>query len=146
MAGALVLTGLVALACMGAAGHRLRWLCTRRRASDVVGTVVARDRQFTGRVNWTFPVVEFTTRDGRTVRRTFRQTARPTVGRKLRIVYDARALAHDQSPPPSGRLTITRVDAMIYSGWLVAWLWLMFAVGLVMLAGVLILAADSHLG
>ena len=58
-------------------GYQLLWLHRMRKASDVTGTVVARDRQFTGRSNWTYPVVEYTTRDGTQIRRTFQQSPVP---------------------------------------------------------------------
>lgn len=77
--GAIVL-GVLGLVLAGSAGRSLIWLHWMRKLSDVTGTVVGRDRQFTGKSFWTYPVVEFTTRDGRLIRRTFQQAARPTVG------------------------------------------------------------------
>jgi hypothetical protein len=83
VAGALAI-GIFGLVLTRSAGRLLLWLHRMRKVSDVTGTVVGRDRQFTDGVYWTYPVVEFTSRDGTQVRRTFRQIARPTVGRKLR--------------------------------------------------------------
>ena len=119
-------------------GYQLLWLHRMRKLSDVTGTVVARERQFTGRSNWTYPVVEYTTRDGTQIRRTFQQISRPTIGRKLRIVYDP--------SPPDGRKPSTRTglpfvskEPMIYSVRLVFWCWLMTAAGLAMLAGCIVI-------
>lgn len=43
---------------VGGYGYQLLRLYRMRKLSDVTGTVVARDRQFTGKSNWTYPVVE----------------------------------------------------------------------------------------
>jgi drug/metabolite transporter (DMT)-like permease len=69
---AAALLGILGLVLVGAASRWLLWLYRMRKLSDVTGTVVARDRQFTGKGHWTYPVVEFTTRDGTQIRRTFR--------------------------------------------------------------------------
>jgi hypothetical protein len=76
--------GILGLVWAGSAGRALLWLHWMRKLSDVTGTVVARDRQFTGRSYWTYPVAEFTTRDGIEIRRTFRQIARPAIGASWR--------------------------------------------------------------
>jgi len=134
--GAASLLLILGLVLVGTAG---RWLYGMRTLSDVTGTVVARDRQFTGRGSWTYPVVEFTTRDGTQIRRTFQQLARPTIGRKVRILYDPSA--------PDGRrrstrmgLTVVASEPMIYSIWAMLWLWLEIAVGVAFIAGGIALA------
>jgi hypothetical protein len=120
-------------------GRALLWLRRMRKLSDVTGTVVARDRQFTGRGYWTYPVVEFTTRDGIQIRRTFWQIARPRIGRKLRIVYDPSALPDGRS---RSRMGVTSVvgEPTIYSLWVVLWLWLMIAAGLAAFAACIAVA------
>lgn len=128
-----VVTGIAGLLLAGGSGYQLLWLHRMRKLSDVTGTVVATDRQFTGKSNWTYPVVEYTTRDGTQIRRTFRQLTRPTIGRELRIVYDPRA------PDGRGRTTSTGLpfvskDPVIYSVGAVLACWLMIAVGLGLLA------------
>jgi len=115
-----------------------------RKLSDVTGTVVGRDRQFTGKSFWTYPVVEFTTRDGRLIRRTFRQAARPRVGRKLRIVYDPIALPDGRSRSTSMGLTFVSDAPMIYSVWLLLWLWMLVSAGLASLAGCIALVAGAR--
>lgn len=68
---ALLMT-ILALAFIWWAADSLRWLHRKRNVSDVTGTVVGRDRQLTGRgFPRAYPVVEFTTRDGTQIRRTF---------------------------------------------------------------------------
>ena len=131
--------GILGPVLLGAAGRWLLWLHRMRKVSDVTGTVVARDRRWTGRSYWTYPVVEFTTRDGTQIRRTFRQLARPTIGRQVRIVYDPRA--------PDGRRRLTRVgltsvssEPVIYSVWMVLWFLLQIAAGLALLAGCIAIA------
>ena len=119
-------------------GYQLLWMHRMRKLSDVTGTVVARDSQFTGRSNWAYPVVEYTTRDGTQIRRTFRQTARPTIGRKLRIVYDPSA-PDGRGPSTRTGLPFVSKEPMIYSVRLVLWCWLMTAAGLVMLAGCIVI-------
>jgi hypothetical protein len=70
--------------------------------------------------------VDFTTRDGTQIRRTFQQLTRPKIGRKLRIVYD-------QSTLPHGRARVISRAPLIYSVWLLLWLWLLAAFGLALL-------------
>jgi hypothetical protein len=139
MVPAAVFLGILGPVLVGTAGRWLLWLHRMRKVSDVTGTVVARDRRWTGRSYWTYPVVEFTTRDGTQIRRTFRQLARPTIGRKLRIIYDPSA--------PDGRRRLTRMGLtavssgpVIYSVWMVFWFWLEIAAGLAFLAGCIALA------
>jgi hypothetical protein len=129
-----VLVGILGLVCIVSAGRWLRWLHRMRKVSDVTGTVVARERQFTGRSYWTYPVVEFTTRDGTQIRRMFRQIARPTIGRKLRIVYDPSTLPDGRTRSTRGGLTLTTRPPVIYTVWLLLWLWLLTASGLAFLA------------
>lgn len=62
-----IVVGVAGLVLAGSAGRYLIWLQRIRRLSDVTGTVVGRDRQFTGKGSWTYPVVEFSTRDGRLI-------------------------------------------------------------------------------
>jgi len=138
--GALVL-GVLGSVLAGSAGRTLIWLHRMRRLSDVSGTVVGRDRQFTGKSFWTYPVVEFTTRDGTVIRRTFPQAARPRVGRKLRIVYDPSTLPHGRSRSTSTGLTLVSNAPMIYSVWLLLWLWMLTAAGLASLAGCIAIVA-----
>ena len=127
--GALFL-GLYGLILTGAGCRSLLWLHKMRKVSDVTGTVVARERHFTGKSFWTFPVVEFTTRDGIQIRRMFRQVARPTIGRKLRIVYDPSTLPDGRKRSAIGAFTLVSRAPMIYSAWLLTWLWLLTAAGL----------------
>lgn len=133
VAGALFL-GLFGLILTIAGSRQLLWLHAMRKVSDVPGTVVARERQFTGKGLWTFPVVEFTTRDGTQVRRLFRQIARPSIGRKLRIVYDPSTLPEGREGPARSGFTVVSHPPMIYSAWLLAWVWLLTAAGLALLA------------
>ena len=125
------LLNILGLVLVGTAG---RWLYRMRKLSDVTGTVVARDRQFTGRGSWAYPVVEFTTRDGTEIRRTFRQLARPTIGRKLRILYDPSAPDGRRRSTSTG-LTLVSSEPMIYSIWMVLWFWLEVATGFAFIAG-----------
>ena len=111
-----------------------RWLYRMRKLSDVTGTVVASDRQFTARGRWTYPVVEFTTRDGTQIRRTFRQLARPTIGRKLRILYDPSAPDGRRRSTSTG-LTLVSGEPMIYSVWMVLMCWLEITAGLAFIVG-----------
>jgi hypothetical protein len=112
-----------------------------RKVSDVTGTVVGRDRQFTGRSYWTYPVVEFTTRDGTQIRRTFHQLTRPRIGRELRIVYDPGTLPGGRSRwSASGLISVSR-PPVIYSVWPLLWYWLEIAIGLAFLTGCIALAA-----
>ncbi len=127
-----VLLAIFGLVCIGLSARFLRWLRRMRRLSDVIGTVVGRDRQPTWRGYWTYPVVEFTTRDGAQIRRTFHQLTRPRIGRKLRIVYDPRALAAGRQRGSSG-LVFEPMPPVIYSIWLLLWFWLMAAFGLALL-------------
>jgi hypothetical protein len=137
------ISGLIALVVMGWAILLLLWLHRNRKLSDVTGTVVARDRQFTGRGHWTYPVVEFTTQDGTQIRRVFRQTARPAIGRKLRIVYDPNTLPDGRKRTVSGGLTLVSRPPMIYSVWLLLWLWLLAAAGLAALVLCIAIAAGA---
>ena len=125
------LLNILGLVLVGTAG---RWLYRMRKLSHVTGTVVARDRQFTGRGFWAYPVVEFTTRDGTEIRRTFRQLARPTIGRKLRILYDPSAPDGRRRSTSTG-LTLVSSEPMIYSIWMVLWFWLEVATGFAFIAG-----------
>jgi hypothetical protein len=127
---AAIVVGILGLAVMGSAARLLLWLRRNRKLSDVAGTVVARDRQFAGRGRWTYPVVEFTARDGTHIRRTLRQAARPAIGRKVRIVYDPDTLPDGRGRSASGGLTFVSRPPMIYSAWLLCWLWLLTAAGL----------------
>jgi len=127
MVGSAVVLGVLGLGLTGGCVRLLLGLHRMRKLSEVTGTVVARDQQFTGKTNWTYPVVEFAAPDGSQIRRTFRQIARPTIGRKLRIVYDPSALP----------------KATIYSAWLLIWLWLLTAAGLALLAGCISLAVTA---
>jgi hypothetical protein len=127
-----VVMGIVGLLIAGLEGYQLLWVHRMRKLSDVTGTVVARDRQFTGKSNWTYPVVEYTTRDGTQVRRTFRQTARPTIGRTLRIVYDP-AAPEGRGPSTRTGLPFVSREPLIYSPRLLLWFWLMLGCGLGML-------------
>jgi hypothetical protein len=126
---AAIVVGILGLAVMGSAARLLLWLRRNRKLSDVVGTVVARDRQFAGRGHWTYPVVEFTTRDGTQMRRTLRQAARPAIGRQVRIVYDPDTLPDGRRTSAGGLAFVSR-PPMIYSAWLLCWLWLLTATGL----------------
>src|SRR5262249_18266173 len=124
-----VVMGIVGLLIAGFSGYQLLWLHRMRKLSDVTGIVVAHDRQFTGKSNWTYPVVEYTTRDGTKIRRTFRQLTRPTIGRKLRIVYDPGA-PEGRGPTTRTGLPFVSKEPVIYSVWAVLWCWLMIAAGL----------------
>jgi len=137
MVVAAVILGILGLIITGVSARWLLWLHRMRKISDVTGTVVGRDRQFTGRIFWTYPIVEFTTRDGTQIRRTFHQAARATIGRKLRIVYDPSA--PDLRRSTSNGLTLE--SAMIYSVWMLLWFWLVTAAGLAFLAGCIYLGA-----
>jgi hypothetical protein len=128
-----VLLGIFGLACTGLAVRFLRWLDRIRKLSDVTGTVVGRDRQFTGKGYWTYPVVEFTTRDGTQIRRTFQQLARPRIGRKLRIVYDPNTLPDGRRRGTGSGLVFVSKPPMIYSVWLLLWFWFEAAFGLALL-------------
>jgi hypothetical protein len=130
-----IVLAIYGLIVVGSYGRLLLWLRRMRKVSDVTGTVVGRDRQFTGRSFWTYPVVEFTTRDGKQIRRTIRQIARPTIGRNLRIVYDPSALSAGRGRLTSKGLTFVSRPPMIYSAWRLLFLWLMTAIGLASLAG-----------
>ena len=123
------LLGLLGLVLLGTAGRGLLQLFRMRKLSDVTGTVVARDRQFAGKGYWTYPVVEFTTRDGTQIRRTFRQLARPAIGRKLRIIYDPSAPDGQRRSTSTG-LTLVSSQPLIYSVWMVLWFWLEITAGL----------------
>jgi hypothetical protein len=138
-----VVSGLLGAVVTGWAVLLLLWLHRKRKLSDVTGTVVARDRQFTGRGHWTYPVVEFTTRDGTQIRRVFRQTARPAIGRTLRIVYDPDTLPDGRKRVVSGGLTFVSRPPMIYSAWLPFWLWLLAAAGLAALVLCIGIAAGA---
>jgi hypothetical protein len=135
-----VILGIYGLILVGSYGRLLLWLRRMRKISDVTGTVVGRDRQFTGKSFWTYPIVEFTTREGKQIRRTFRQIARPTIGRKLQIVYDPSTLPDGRARLTSKRLGIESRPPMIYSVWMLLFLWLMTAAGLASLAGCIALA------
>jgi len=124
-----LVTGIVGLLFAAGGSHALLRLHTVRKLTEVTGTVVARERVFTGRSNWTYPVVEYTARDGTQIRRTFHQLARPTIGRKLRIVYDPSAPEGRRRSPNSG-VILTSSEPTIYSAGLVLWLSLMTAFGL----------------
>ena len=137
-----VILGIFGIAFVVSAGHALLWLHKMRKLSDVTGTIVARNRQFTGRSNWTYPVVEFAMPDGTQIRRTFRQAARPTIGRKLRIVYDPAALPDGRTRVRMG-LHFVSSAPMIYSVWVLIWLWLMAAAGLAFLAGCILAVASG---
>ena len=139
MVAATPFLGILGLVLVGMAGRQLLWLHRMRKLSDVTGTVVARDRQWTGKSYWTYPVVEFTTRDGTQIRRTFRQIARPAIGRKLRIVYDPSALPDGRTRSARTSLTLMSGEPMIYSVWLLLWLWLMTAAGFAALAGCIVI-------
>jgi hypothetical protein len=143
MVGIAVVLGLLGLAFTSMAGRLLWWLRRMRKVSDVTGTVVARETQFTGRSYWTYPVVEFTTRDGTQVRRMFRQIARPVIGRKLRIVYDPSTLPEGRTRSTRSGFTLISGPPMIYSVWLLLWLWLMTACGLALLALSIAFAAEA---
>lgn len=134
MVAATLFLGILGLVLVATAGHRLLWLHRVRKLSDVTGTVVARDRQFTGKSHWTYPVVEYTARDGTPIRRTFHQLARPRIGRKLQIVYDPSAPDGRRRSTSTG-LFLSSIEPLIYSVWMVQWLWLEIAVGLAFLAG-----------
>jgi hypothetical protein len=138
--GAIVL-GVVGFVLAGSARRSLISLHRMRTLSDVTGTVVARDPQFTGKGFWTYSVVEFTTRDGMLIRRTFHQAVRPTVGRKLRIVYYPIALPDGRRRSTSTGLTSVSKAPMIYSVWLLLWLWTLTAAGLASLAGCIAIVA-----
>lgn len=127
-----VLFGIFGLTFTCLAVRFLRWLHRIRKLSDVTGTVVGRDQQFTGKGYWTHPVVEFTTRDGIQIRRTFQQLARPRIGRKLRIVYDPNMLQGGRGRRTSGPV-FEQSPSMIYSVWLLLWFWLVAAFGLALL-------------
>jgi hypothetical protein len=60
MVAAALFLGILGLVLVGMAGRWLLWLHRMRKVSDVTGTVVARDRQWTGKSYWTYPVVEYT--------------------------------------------------------------------------------------
>ncbi|MBO0831679.1 MAG: hypothetical protein J2P29_06880 [Actinobacteria bacterium] len=128
-----VLLAIFGLVCIFRGADSLRCLRRMRKVSDVTGTVVGRDRQFTGKGLWTYPVVEFTTRDGTQIRRTFQQLTRPKIGRKLRIFYDPSGL-HDgrARSTRSGFVFISR-PPLIYSVWLLLWFWFWAAFGLAVL-------------
>jgi Protein of unknown function (DUF3592) len=127
-----VLLGIFGLACTGLAVRFLHWLHRIRKLPNVTGTVIGRDRQFTGKGYWTYPVVEFTTRDGTQIRRTFQQLARPRIGRKLRIVYDPSAPDGRRRGTGSG-LVVESKPPVIYSVWLLLWFWIVAAFGLALL-------------
>jgi hypothetical protein len=128
-----LLLAIIGLACTGLAASSLRWLHRMRKLSDVTGTVVGRDRQFTGKSYWTYPVVEFTTRDGTQIRRTFRQLTRPRIGRQLRIVYDPSTLPDGRARSTSSGLTFASKPPLIYSVWVLLWFWMLTAFGLALL-------------
>jgi hypothetical protein len=138
-----VILGISGLVLVGSYGRLLLWFRRMRKVSDVTGIVVARDRRFTGKSFWTYPVVEFTTRDGTQIRRTFRPIARPTIGRKLRIVYDPATLPEGRARLTSTGLTFVSRPPMIYSARMQLWLWLMTAAGLASLAGCIALAGRA---
>jgi hypothetical protein len=124
--------GALGLVVAGFGGSCLVWLHGMRKLSDVTGTVVAHDREWAGKGYWTYPVVEYTTRDGTLIRRTFRQLTRPRIGRKVRIIYHPDAPAGQTQSAAS--MGLTR-DPMIYSVWVIAWLWVVTVAGLASLAG-----------
>jgi hypothetical protein len=142
IAGAFAI-GIFGLVLTGSAGRLLLWLHRTRKVSDVTGTVVDRGRHFTSGIYRTHPVVEFTTRDGTQVRRTFRQIARPTVGRKLRIVYAPSALPDGRTRSTGMGLTFVSSSPIICSAWLL-WLRLLTAVGLASIAGCIAIAAAAR--
>jgi hypothetical protein len=88
MTVALLVLGL-ALASAGIAGqHRSRRLA---RATGVSGTIVDYEDRFTGRSGATFPVVDFRTLNGKTMRVTMRQGrlfTYPRVGSHVKVIYD----------------------------------------------------------
>lgn len=128
-----VLLAIVGLACVCWAADSLRWLRRMRKVSDVTGTVVGRDRRNAGRGSWTYPVVEFTTRDGTAIRRTFEQLSRPRIGRTVRIVYDPSRQLDGSGRSTSGQ-AFTSKPPLIYSVWLLLWFWWLAAFGLALLA------------
>lgn len=130
MVGVTVL-GMVGLVIAVLGGSCLLWLHGMRKISDVTGTVVAYDRQSAGRGSRGYPVVEYTARDGTQVRRAFQQFSRPAVGRTVRVLYDPGAPAGQAVAASMGLFR----DPMIYSGWVIAWLWLVTAAGIATLAG-----------
>ena len=136
---AAVMLGIFGLVLTGGYSSLLLWMHRMRKLSDVIGTVVARDRQFTGRSYWTYPVVEYTTRDGTQIRRTFPQLAQARIGRKLRIVYDP-STPDGLRPSTSTRQSFMSRGPMIYSVQLLAFCWLAIAAGLGMLAGCVAIA------
>ena len=88
MTVALLVVGL-ALASGGIAGQ----LRSRRlgRATGVSGTIVDYEDRFTGRSGASFPVVDFRTVNGRTMRVTMRQGrlfTYPRVGSQVKVIYD----------------------------------------------------------
>ncbi len=134
MVAATLFLGTLGLVLVGMAGRWLLWLHRMRKVSDVTGTVVARDRQWTGKSYWTYPVVEYTAKDGTPIRRTFHQLARPRIGRKLRIVYDPSAPDGRRRSTSTG-LFLFSSEPVIYSAWMVFWVWLEIVAGLAFLAG-----------
>ena len=88
MTVALLVLGL-ALASGGIAGqHRFRRLA---RATGVSGTIVDYEDRFTGRSGASFPVVDFHTVNGTTMRVTMRQGrlfTQPRVGSQVKVIYN----------------------------------------------------------
>jgi hypothetical protein len=88
MTVALLILGL-ALASGGIAGQRrFRRLA---RATGVSGTIVDYEDRFTGRSGASFPVVDFRTLKGTTMRVTMRQGrlfTYPRVGSQVKVIYD----------------------------------------------------------
>jgi Protein of unknown function (DUF3592) len=88
MTVALLVLGL-ALASGGIAGQRR----SRRlaRATGVSGTIVDYEDRFTGKSGASFPVVDFLTLNGTTMRATMRQGrlfTYPRVGSQVKVIYD----------------------------------------------------------
>jgi hypothetical protein len=136
-----VFLGILGLVITGRAASSLLWLQKMRRVSDVTGTVVGGDRLWTGRIYWTYPVVEFTARDGTQIHRTFRQLTRPGIGRTVRIVYDPATLSGGHTRWASSGLILLSKPPVIYSVWPLLWYWLETAAGLAFLAGCIAVSA-----
>jgi Protein of unknown function (DUF3592) len=137
-----VLLAIVGLVCVCWAADSLCWLRSMRTVPDVAGTVVGRDRRHTGRDSWTYPVVEFTTRDGTAITCTFQQLSRPRIGRTVRIVYDPSRQFDGRGRSTSG-LALVSKPPLIYSVWLLLWFWLLAAFGLALLALCIAVLADT---
>jgi hypothetical protein len=63
--------------------------------------------------------------------------------RTLRIVYDPSTLPDGRKRSASGGLTLASRPPMIYSAWLLTWLWLLTAGGLAVLALCIALASGA---